>query len=309
MPRVDIALPAYNAERFIQQTLDSISQQTYKNFKCFIVNDGSTDQTLKIITEHASSDDRFIVINRENRGMAACLNEINSLSQADYIARIDADDIMYPNRIETQLAYIEKHPETDVLASVGLYINDNGSTIGKIYSDFTEPRIIDEYYKNGNLVGLLHPSVMYNRKHVIDVGGYRGKFWPSDDVDLWARLYEEGRIIRVLNKPLLKYRIHSESAIASSFMQNRKQFRWARESFLARKEGIAEPNFADFSEKYKLSLNSKRKDIAKFKYRNAGFYLASRGLGKKMVGLKYLFGAFFFDPVYTLKKIRKQIVI
>ena len=309
MPRVDIALPAYNAERFIKQTLVSISRQTYTNFKCFVVNDGSTDQTLKIITEHASADDRFIVINRENQGMAASLNEVNLLSQADYIARIDADDVMNPNRIEAQLNYFEKHPDTDVLASVGHYINDKGSKIGKIYSDFIDPRKIDEHYASGNLVGLLHPSVMYKRELVTKLGGYRGQFWPSDDVDLWGRLYEIGANIRVIDTPLIEYRIHGTSAITTKFLDNRMQYRWARACYVARKNNVKEPSYEEFFRNHRITWNSKRKDFAKLFYRNAGFMLALSGSTQKGLGILYLLGSAILDPKYVIKKIRKQILL
>ena len=110
---VSVIIPVFNAELYIQEAVESICRQTYKELEIIIVDDGSTDGTLQILKSF--NDQRINLIARENRGLISTLNECVALSTGAYIARMDADDICRPMRIERQVKYLENHKDIGVL--------------------------------------------------------------------------------------------------------------------------------------------------------------------------------------------------
>ena len=122
---VTIGLPFYNAEKYLALAIESVLQQTYTNWELLLLDDGSTDNSLSIAQSYAQKDSRIKVISDgKNKNLATRLNELPSLAQGLYLARMDADDIMLPARIERQLAVLKAHPEIDVLGTNAYIIND-----------------------------------------------------------------------------------------------------------------------------------------------------------------------------------------
>lgn len=130
-PLISIVIPVYNAERFIEKAIESICNQSYKNIEIIVIDDGSIDESLQIIK--SIRDDRIRIISRENRGLIASLNEGINLSRGSYIARMDADDISSPIRIEQQVKYFEHHIDCGVLFTGLEYIDENGNIIRKSF--------------------------------------------------------------------------------------------------------------------------------------------------------------------------------
>ena len=102
-PLVSILMPVYNCAPFLKSAIESILNQTYKNFELIVIDDGSTDTSLKVIKHYASIDKRIRFVSRENKGLVDTINEMVKLAKGDYIARMDGDDISMPTRIEKQL--------------------------------------------------------------------------------------------------------------------------------------------------------------------------------------------------------------
>ena len=122
---VTIGLPFYNAEKYLALAIESVLQQTYTDWELLLLDDGSTDNSLSIAQSYAQKDSRIKVISDgKNKNLATRLNELPSLAQGLYLARMDADDMMHPARIERQLAVLETHPEIDVLGTNAYIIND-----------------------------------------------------------------------------------------------------------------------------------------------------------------------------------------
>jgi len=107
--KVSIVMSVYNAQKYLDEAIESILNQTYSNFEFIIINDGSTDKSLEIIENYAKKDSRIIVINRENKGLIYSLNEGIRKANGKYIARMDADDISLPQRLEKQVEFMEKN--------------------------------------------------------------------------------------------------------------------------------------------------------------------------------------------------------
>ena len=133
-PLVSIIMGVYNAEKTMQDSIDSILQQTYTKWEFIICDDGSTDNTYSELQKKYEGDDRFVIIkNEENSGLPFTLNHCIKHCSGDYIARMDADDISYPDRFEKQLDYLYKHPEISFVSScVDIFDGEKITSIRKL---------------------------------------------------------------------------------------------------------------------------------------------------------------------------------
>ncbi|WP_143414826.1 glycosyltransferase [Geobacillus sp. E263] len=208
IPKVAVILSTYNAEKYLEDCLQSISNQTYQNFVVNIIDDSSRDNTVSIIRRWCQRDERFrlVAIHEENKGLTKTLNELLSIGDYDYIVRIDADDLMMPERIEKQLQYLENNPDVSVVGSWAIEIDEN-NLLGKIRKVPLELEKIKELMPKVNPV--IHPSVMFRRKDIMSIGGYNENFRFAQDYDLWFRCIANGLKIANLNEPLIKYRVSS----------------------------------------------------------------------------------------------------
>lgn len=196
-------MAVYNGMPYVRHTLDSLLQQTFRQFELVVVDDGSTDGSPRVLAEYASKDNRIRVLRNErnlklpeslNRGLRAC--------RAALVARADADDLYEPDRLERQLQVMESQPETGVLGAGGWEID----AYGKVVTRFACPA-------SDGLIRLIlpfrcclsHPVVMYRRDLVLEAGGYSEEFLKVEDYDLWARLLPRTRFAN-LQLPLWRYR-------------------------------------------------------------------------------------------------------
>ena len=305
---VTILIPVHNSENFLREAIESVLMQTYTNFELLLINDGSTDSSLNIIRQYAKKDLRITFISHRRKGMAKTLNDGLHKAKYELIIRMDADDVMLPMRVKRQLDYMSDHKEITVASCLAYYINSKGKKIGKTYSDLKNYKVGQRYYKENKPIGLLHPGVIFRKKDIIDAGGYRSKFWPAEDIDLWNRLIEKGKKIVVMQEILLMYRIHISSAVTSSFFDSRMKYEWLRECMLLRRKGREEISWDEFFyNQNKLPLNIKlnntRKRFSKYFYRSAGF---SYSTGKNISFILRLTLAFLLQPICVLKKIARQ---
>ena len=209
-PRVSVALPVHNCERYVAEAIESILAQTFTDFEFLIVDDGSTDGTLPILNRFAARDSRIRVISRPNTGIVGALNEMLGLARADLVARMDADDVALPVRFERQVRYLDEHPECVMVGSRVTIIDPDGDALTEMGDALSHEQIVTDLlnYK-GQMV--YHPAVIYRRKAVLDLGGYRPECREAEDLDLFLRLAEVGQIVN-LPEPLLKYREHRAKA-------------------------------------------------------------------------------------------------
>lgn len=205
-PRISVAMPVYNCEKYLAKAIESILSQTFTDFEFLIVNDGSTDGSLGIIEDYANRDRRIKPVSRANTGLLVALNEMLGRARGEYIARMDADDVALPERFERQVNYLDDHPECVLVGSRVLIIDPDGDPLREMGDALTHEEIDDALMSaRGQMI--YHPSVMFRRQVVLDLGGYRPKYDLTEDLDLFLRLAEVGRIIN-LAEPLLQYREH-----------------------------------------------------------------------------------------------------
>jgi glycosyltransferase involved in cell wall biosynthesis len=204
MPKISVIMPAYNAEKYIKESVDSILGQSVGDFELIIINDSSKDATEDIVLSY--EDDRIVYVkNERNMGVAATLNRGLDLAKGEYIARMDADDISKPNRFEKQLAYMEKHPECGICGSNLLLFGQ-----GKMDEPFcfaeSDKEIRADMLFNSSFA---HPSVML-RRSVLEENSlrYDCSFERVEDYELWSRMLTvcKGHNIQ---EHLLRYRFHA----------------------------------------------------------------------------------------------------
>jgi glycosyltransferase involved in cell wall biosynthesis len=209
LPLVSVLMPVYNAERYLAEAIESILKQTFTDFEFIIVNDGSTDQSLQILQHYAQQDGRIRLISRENRGLVSSLNEGADLAMSPYIARMDADDISYSERLFKQVNFLKGHPEYVVIGSKVQLIDQDGDPLTLFSLETTHQRI-DFAHLQGKGGAIAHPATMFRKDSFNSVGQYRSAFIHAEDLDLWLRMAEVGKLGN-LPDLLLDYRQHSQS--------------------------------------------------------------------------------------------------
>lgn len=265
---VSVILPVYNTElNYLKPAIDSILNQTYRNFELIIIDDASNDETLNILNDYLDKDKRIKLIqNRTNQGITKNLNVGIKLSRGKYIARMDADDISEKNRLEKQVYYMETHPDVIVLGccarligNVSEYPNLYG-LIGTNFKEDWETRRIRLLFNND---GVLHPTA-FLRKDVIYKYKlfYDEKILKAQDYELWSRCIEYGKI-EILPEILLKYRIH-KSQISTLGKKNQKGYKDLIRINLLRNLG----EFSETEKKVFLSLADLKPKFNKSDYHN-----------------------------------------
>jgi len=208
-PKISVLMPVYNAENFLKEAIDSILNQTFKDFEFLIINDASTDDSKKIIMSYDDKRIRYLE-NKKNLGVAKTLNRGLRLAKGEYLARMDADDISLPNRLELQYRKLKGDKNLAIIFSNINWINENGKSISifSIYKLSTSPEEI--YYDLQFRNYLMHPTVIFNRETIInEFGGYDERC-EAEDNDLWLRVSKKYKIVK-LNKVLVKVRRSKQS--------------------------------------------------------------------------------------------------
>lgn len=211
-PKVTVLMSCYNAARWLDQAITSILDQTFKDFEFIIIDDGSTDETLKIINSYARNDDRIVVISKDNTGLADSLNVGLQMARGEWIARLDADDVAFSTRLERQIGFLNNHREIVLLGSGCTLIDDKGLIIKNFKYPSVHRKIVKKIEKMGS--PFPHSSVVFKKEIVQSIGGYRNCFNGAEDADLWLRI-AENYTIACLPVPLIKLRKHSESITAN----------------------------------------------------------------------------------------------
>ena len=207
-PLVSVVLPVHNGAPFLHAAIESLLQQTFSSLEIVVVDDGSDDGSLGIAQKFAASDPRVTVLALAHGGMAHALNAGVAASRGRYIARMDADDISYPDRLRKQVDFLEANPECVLVGCAIEVMDESGAPVGFLYYDGEHHAIVDNLL-NGRS-GIAHPTVVVRREALLAAGGYDAALYPSEDFGLWLRMCEHGDL-RNLQEPLLRYRRHDQA--------------------------------------------------------------------------------------------------
>lgn len=240
IPKISVLLPVRNAESTILQALESLWRQSFPDFEVVLVNDGSSDATPDLLD--ACHDPRLKVITLPPVGIAAALNEGLKYCKAPLVARMDADDIAHPERLEKQWKFFQEHPAVDVLASRVAF--GGSAEVSRGYALYVEA--INELMSHQQMwcrrfwdAPLAHPSVMFRKEVVLEAGGYSQEAVP-EDYELWLRLFARGHFFAKHPDSLLQWNDHENRLSRNHPNYSKKAFwqlkaryfaRWLQEEF------------------------------------------------------------------------------
>jgi glycosyltransferase involved in cell wall biosynthesis len=208
VPRVSVLLPCYNASNTLEKALQSLFQQTLADFEIVAVDDGSTDTTLQLLRDFAQRDPRLVVFSAPHAGIVSCLNRGLQACRSPLVARMDADDQAHPERLARQAAFQQAHPEVCLVSCRVRAFSDHGVRQGfQHYLAWQNSLLSNEDIRREIFIEspFAHPSVMFSRSWVMQVGGYQEHGW-AEDYDLWLRLYLAGARFAKLPEVLLAWR-------------------------------------------------------------------------------------------------------
>jgi glycosyltransferase involved in cell wall biosynthesis len=244
---VSVVMSAYNAEKFIADSIRSILDQTYDNWKLIIINDCSSDNTSQIIERFSDNDSRIkLIYNNENLGLTRSLNICLKHAEGEFIARLDADDTSEPLRLEKQVNFLNTHSDIVLVGSGGYLINNLGHNVSRI-NVISRESVIRRFMTRLNL--FIHSSIMVRRRIIEDVGWYREKFRFAQDYDLILRVNDKYMLSNIPDH-LVGWRISSTSETMQHHTLQRIFMDIAREFAFERKEkGYDSYDSMDFDEK------------------------------------------------------------
>lgn len=202
--KISVVMPVYNAEKYIGEAIESILNQTYRDFEFIIINDGSTDKTKEIIDLY--SDSRIVYLeNEQNSGIVVTLNKGLDFATGEYIARMDADDIAVDNRLEKQIIYMEKNKDVGLLGT-GIHIfGENNESTDRVFTTDSKQLKAELIFNSC----IAHPTVMIRKDILIqNKMRYNSEFAGAEDYCLWWDISKVSNI-STLPDILLNYRIHS----------------------------------------------------------------------------------------------------
>lgn len=209
--KLSIILTAYNAQDYIQESLESIfSQPPDCEFEVILVNDGSIDLTRKFLVDCTDRPNVRLLENATNEGIPVSRNRALLVCQGDYVAIHDADDISLPGRFHRQVEYLDTHPEIDFMGGHAIKISMTGETIGSMVYPPKDTQHAFGIITRFKLNPIIDPSCMYRREIVIQNGGYTmdPELRTVLDFELWCRLLVRGHRLANIQEPLIKYRIN-----------------------------------------------------------------------------------------------------
>lgn len=208
-PLVSVIMPVYNAGRYLSEAVESVLSQTFTRFELIAIDDCSTDGSLAILKSFAKSDSRVRLLeNERNLGITPTLNRGIQAAKGEYFARMDADDVSLPDRLEKQVAFLRAHPDIGLISSVAEAIDAEGNAIPEEFVLIIEPGYVK--WLLHFTCPLTHPAVM-GRKTLFDqAGGYDPEILYAEDYDLWQRM---SQFTKLSNLPdvLIKKRVHAQT--------------------------------------------------------------------------------------------------
>lgn len=204
-PKISVVIPTYNKAQSLKKAIESVLNQTYQNLEVIVIDDGSTDETKEVVKSF--KDPRIIYFWKKNKGPASARNMGIKRAKGKYIAFLDSDDLWLKEKLEKQIDFMERNPETGLLGTGCYEVTDKGKAIGKKIFPRKNKVLQKDLIKYNPFI---QSSIMTKREVFDKVGLYDEKFRESEDYELWLRLAEYYKIGN-LPVPLVMKRYYQES--------------------------------------------------------------------------------------------------
>jgi len=215
---VTVLMPAYNSAKYIAESIESVINQSYKNFELLIINDGSTDETQKIIDKYKSADSRIRSYYHKNKGLVPTLNKGVALSMGRYIARIDSDDTWTSDKLTLQIKQLQSDNSIVLIGTNYNIVDAEGVYKKTVIQPVDDDDIRRSFYLRNPFA---HSSVIFNKSVALRVGLYKSKFMPAEDYELWIRMSRVGKL-KNLNHVCMNYReLSSGISQTNSYKQSK----------------------------------------------------------------------------------------
>ncbi|MFK7767897.1 MAG: glycosyltransferase family 2 protein [Mariniblastus sp.] len=298
MPQISVLMTVFNGMPYLKDSIQSVLNQSHTDFQFVIVDDGSTDATVAYLD--SLNDPRVTICRQSNQGTAAAANQGLKLIDTDFVARMDADDVAMPDRLEKQLAFMLNHPAVGIVGSQVAPIGESG--VGKSLNLPQTHESIFETMMAGRH-GLAHSSIMIRTSVLKQLGGY----WQLPLIDDWDMMLRMGENSELANLPdvLLNYRVHSGSLNGSSMWRMHRHISFAIDRAKRRQNGETEISFKDFEDSLsnrplRHRLAEKMHVFAMTHYRLA---VADIHGGRKIKGYARLVWSAICSPSRTIHRI------
>jgi glycosyltransferase involved in cell wall biosynthesis len=232
-PAVSVVMPVRDGGRFLQSAVQSILGQTFSSLELLLVDDHSTDQAISSL---AFDDPRLVLLNSEGRGIARACNTGFARARGNFVARMDADDLSLPGRIETQYNYLQEHPEIDLCGACVEIFSEQALAGGNIrYQSWLNSCRSPAAIQRGLYIEspIPNPTAMFRRKALLRLGGYHDPAWP-EDYDLYLRVDEAGMQMGKPEPVLYRWREHEGRLTRTDGRYHPRRFQQAKAHYLAR---------------------------------------------------------------------------
>jgi len=211
-PTVSVMMAAYNTREYIEQAVQSVLSQTFKDFELLIIDDGSTDGTGEFLRALATIDSRIRLTSRPNAGIVLTRNELLGMAQGEFVAVLDSDDISPPRRLELSVDYLRRHPQTLAVGGAMKVIDPDGALLSE-WQLRRSHQEVDSALMQSQGIAICHSAATIRRQELLEIGGYRDPlgFGQAEDLDMWLRLSERGPVVN-LPDIMVQYRVRLSSA-------------------------------------------------------------------------------------------------
>lgn len=270
--KVTIGLPCYNSVKTLALAITSILAQTYIDWRLIIIDDGSTDNTRALAEKFSAFDPRIeLITHTRNRGLATCLNEISFLARTDLLFRMDADDVMFPNRLAEQVTFMAENSDCDLLGTAIVSIDTNQKVKAIRKPPEMPSRVADIF--TGEVI--YHPTLC-GRTQWFESNRYNEKLQVSEDFELLARTAGRTKI-QNLSSPLLFYREYD----SFTYQKYRDQSKVTRNVILQ-----YGPQKIGMPQAYSSWLQRRVKDLIYFSFNSVGLWQKSLNLHNQLLSGK-----------------------
>jgi glycosyltransferase involved in cell wall biosynthesis len=297
MATVSVVMSVFNGERHLRESIESILRQSFEDFEFLIINDGSTDGSRDILAEYQRQDRRIRLIDQENRGLTLSLIRGCAEARGRYIARQDAGDVSLPQRLAKQVSYLEDHAEISLLSCWTRFLGPEDEELYCVVRRETPEEATSRLrcLDARRLQGVTHHgSTMFRRADYERVGGYRSQFRVAQDLDLWLRLTDSGRLA-FLPEVLYLARFDADSISGHHHAAQVALIDVMLESMRARQKGAdEEPLLRKAQAICQRTRRRSRHGVARGMY-FIGRCLLERGDSR---GMKYLRSAVRYNPFH-----------
>lgn len=304
-PILSVILPVYNQENYLKETVESILNQSFKDFELLIMDDGSTDSSAMIIRQFELKDKRIKAYFGINGGKSFVTNQLVEKANSDWCVFLDADDVMLPERIEKQYRFHIANPFADASSCDCYYINEKGDMFGtQRYHGLST--IEDFKISSGKgLITCSYTGLMISKKVFIETGGLVSKFEPCEDFEFFNRLADRGYILLIIPVVLMKYRIHATAITVKKPLLVLEMVLFVEHCIQLRRSGKPEITFNEFEKMqtgkpWWKKLNRKRFAYSMIYFRNAGFSILSKKYGAFIWQITF---SLVLSPAYVFKKV------